>query len=339
MNELGVGILGSGFMGRTYAQTVREYCPQARLAAVAGGSRAARLAADYQAACESSAEALVARRDVDVVFVTTPHHLHAAQALAAIEAGKHVMIEKPMAASLADCDSILAACRQRGVHCSVGFTQRSRKCNVAAKQLIDDGRIGSIRQILDWSFYPGAGLPAWQTDAANLGVLFGYGVHNLDRVRWLTAAEIATVYARCQPMGRQAAVEGSSMLLLELSTGAMATVWTAAGIPPPGFPQSQFSCRIVGELGLIDLDAYGELRLAVGGRWELIATQEPIDWQGKGALDPVRLESFAAHCHGFFDAILSGSPCPVSGRDGRQAVAAALAAYESARIGQPVRPN
>ncbi|NUQ60854.1 MAG: Gfo/Idh/MocA family oxidoreductase [Pirellulales bacterium] len=338
MESIGVGIIGSGFMGRTYAETISKYCPEARVVAVTGGSRAAQLAADYGIACEESVGSLLRREDVAAVFITTPHHLHAEHALAAAAASKHVMIEKPMAGTLADCDAILAACDRRNLRCSVAFTQRSRKCNLRAKELIDAGRIGHVRQILEWQFFSGgaAAFPKWQSSAENLGILFGHGIHNFDRVRWFTGAEIATVYARCAGLRDAAGVEGTSMLVMTLSDGTIVNFSSSGDIPKPGFPRTAFACWVIGETGLLDLDAYGELRIARDGRWEVAEVQEPVDWQGKGFLDPVRLESYTKHCREFFESIRQGRPPAVSGWDGRQAVAAALAAYESSRTGRAV---
>jgi predicted dehydrogenase len=338
MDPLGVGIVGSGFMGRTYAETIAKHCPQASLKAVTGGSRAGPLAQDYGLDCEDSVESLVRRDDVAAVFVATPHHLHAEHALAAANAGKHLMIEKPMACTVAQCDAIIAACRQSGVRCSVAFTQRSRKCNLKAKEILDAGRIGRVRQIMEWQLLCGglAAFPEWQRDDANLGILFGHAIHNFDRLRWLTGAEIATVYAKCTSLEAEARVEGTSMLLMTLTDGSTASLWSSGQMPPPGFPRTQFACWIVGDQGLIDLDAYGELRVARDGAWQVVETQEPIDWQGKGFLDPVRLESYARHCRDFFDAVKAGRRPPVTGWDGRQAVAAALAAYESSKTGNQI---
>jgi predicted dehydrogenase len=127
------------------------------------------------------------------------------------------------------------------------------------------------------------------------------------------------------------------MVLMTLTDGTTATLWCSGQMLQPGFPRSQFSSWIVAERGLIDLDAYGELRVARDGHWEVVETQEPIDWQGRGFLDPVRMASYTRHCREFFAAILNAASCPISGWDGRQAVAAALAAYESSRTGKEIR--
>ncbi len=347
MTTLGIGIIGSGFMGRTYAETISKYCQRAAVRAVAVGSRAAELAGIYGVTHEPSLDSLLARKDVDAVFIATPHHVHAQQALAAAKAGKHVLLEKPMACSVADCDAIIAACKAAGVKCTIAFTQRSRKCNIRAKELIDRGEIGRVLQIQEYALNATGlvGLPKWQSDAENLGTLFGHAIHNFDRIRWLTGQEIRTVYAKCdnleQPRTQNSepgnpAVEGTSMVLMTLTDGATAGLWESFQVPKPSFPRTQFTAWIIGEKGLLDIDAYGELRVATGGAWRVVETQAPIDWAGKGFLDPVRLESYTRQCQDFIDAVLDDRQPMVTGWDGRQAVAAALAAYESSRAGREV---
>lgn len=338
MSELGIGILGSGFMGRTYAETITRYCKRAKLKAVAGGSRAEQLGKDYGVVVEPSADALIGRKDIGAVFIATPHHVHAEEAIAAAEAGKHILVEKPMACTVADCDAILSACKATRVICSIGFTQRTRACNVKAKQIIDEGRIGRIQQIASTQLNGGGvgTLPKWQADGVNLGILFGHAIHNFDQIRWLTGQEIRTVYAKCGSFEPGIEVEGTSMVLMTMADGAFASLWASFQLDRPAFPRSQFAARIVGEKGLIDLDAYGELRVAINGQWQVAETQGPIDWAGKGFLDPVRLESYTRQCQDFIDAAIEGRDAAVTGWDGRQAVAAALAAYESARTGKEI---
>jgi predicted dehydrogenase len=338
MSELGIGIIGSGFMGRTYAETLTKFCERVRLVGVTGGSRAAELAKDYDVTRFDSVEAMLDRDDVGVVFVATPHHLHAEQALAAAKAGKHVLIEKPMATSVADCDAILAACEAHGVRHTICFGQRTRKCNIRAKQLIDEGAIGKPLQFCETQLVPTgmAGLPSWQADRENLGTLFGHAIHNFDRIRWFSGSEIKTVYAKCCSLEPQVRVEGTSMVLMELTDGRAASLWSSFQLPKPSFERSGFGTRIIGETGLIDLDAFGELRMATGGEWQVMETQEPIDWAGMGFLDPVRLASYHRLCQDFVDAIAEDRPPAITGWDGRQAVAAALAAYESSETHQEV---
>lgn len=338
MSDLGIGIIGSGFMGRTYCETIAKYCGRARLVAVTGGSRAAQLAADYCMTMEASVDTLLTRKDIGAVFIATPHNLHYEQAVAAAQAGKHVLLEKPMACTVIECDAIIGACQNANVWCSIAFTQRSRNCNIRAKQIIDEGRIGRIRMVQECSLGASGlvGLPKWQSDPQNLGTLFGHAIHNFDRLRWLTGQEIRTVYAKCGSIEPDVKVEASSMVLMTMADGTPASLWHSYQVPKPSFPRTQFGTMIVGEKGLVDLDAYGELRVAIDGEWKVVETQAPIDWAGKGFLDPVRLESYTRQCQDVIDACLDKRPPKVTGWDGRQSVAAALAAYESSRTGKEI---
>ncbi len=333
MSEIGIGAIGAGFMGRTNAETIAKYLPGARLIAVAGGSRAPELAAAYNVVAEPSVDALLARSDVEAVFISTPHNQHAAHATAAARHGKHILLDKPMAASVADCDSIIEAARRANVNLMIMFGQRFRTVNLEAYRLIQDGALGRIHTMHSYSLNSGglASLPSWQSVPENLGTLFGHGVHNIDQIRWFTGDEISSVSARSQteaPSGN----EVSTMALLGLRGGAAATLWVSWTIPSPGFPHSGFSARVAGDRGLLDLDAYGALRLGRNGNWETVIEQKPIDFKGKGMLDPVRLEAYARQGTEFLNSIREARAPSVTGEDGRAAVQVALAAYESSAL-------
>jgi hypothetical protein len=112
VKTLEIGLIGSGFMGRTNAETVSRYLQGAQLRAITGGNRALAIARDYAIDTEPSTVSLLARNDIDVVVISTPHAAHAAhavQAIAAAKAGKHILLDKPMATNVADCDRILSA--------------------------------------------------------------------------------------------------------------------------------------------------------------------------------------------------------------------------------------
>lgn len=328
--EVRIGLIGSGFMGRTNAETVSHYLPGARLVALAGGSRAKQLAADYNVAESPTVSALVSRQDIDAVFISSPHSEHADQAIAAAQHGKHILLDKPMATTVQKCDEIIQAASRAGVTLMIMFGQRFRLVNREAYRLISDGAIGRVMALHTYSLNSGGleSLPVWQRRPENLGTLFGHGVHNIDQIRWLTSNEISSVSARIQrdPLSGN---EISTMAVFGLGQGAMATAWVSWAIPSPGFPHSGFSARVAGETGILDLDGYGVLRLGRNGEWKHIIEQAPIDFRGKGILDPVRLEAYAAQAREFLNSIVERRRPSVTGEDGRAAVAAALAAYQS----------
>lgn len=331
MTTVRIGLIGSGFMGKTSAETVSHYLHNAKLVAIAGGSRAPVLAAQYQVQSESSVDALVSRDDIDAVIISTPHAAHVSEAMAAARAGKHILLDKPMATTVEDCDRIIEATQSAGVNLMIMFGQRFRVCNIEARKFVQQGRVGKVRMIQEQILASGglASLPTWQSAPENCGIFVGHAVHNIDRIRWITGAEIASVSAHVQrdPISGN---EVSTMALLSLTNGAMATIWASWNIATPAFPRSASSALIAGETGNIDLDAYGELRLGTDGSWKVVAQQDPIDWAGEGVLSRVRMKAYQMQDQEFIDSILEHRAPSVTGEDGRAAVEVAVAAYQSA---------
>lgn len=335
MKAIGVGLIGSGFMGRTNAETVSKYLSNAKLIAVTGGSRAGALAQEYEVIAEQSLETLLNRKDIHAVMISTPHAVHVAEAVAAAHAGKHILLDKPMATTLADCDRILDATRVSGSKLMIMYGQRFRDCNMEARRLVREGAIGKVRMMQEQILASGGlkSLPPWQSLPENAGIFIGHAVHNIDRIRWITGEEVASVSAQIQ-RDPESGNEVSTMALLSLSNGAMATVWASWQIAAPLFPRSASSALIAGEHGNIDLDAYGEIRFGTSAAWKVRAVQPPIDWAGQGALSPVRMEAYRRQHQEFIDAILEDRSPSVTGEDGRAAVEVALAAYQSAAEGR-----
>ena len=338
MKSIGVGLIGAGFMGRTSAETVTRYLQGAHLVSITGGSRAGALAEEYGVEADESIAAMLARTDVDAVMISTPHCAHANEAVVAAEAGKHILLDKPMATTVEDCDRINAAAAKTGSKVMIMFGQRFRDCNIRAKQLIDGGAIGNVRMMQEQILATGglASLPAWQSQPANVGIFVGHAVHNIDRIRWLSGGEITAVSAQVQrdPISGN---EVSTMAVLSISTGAMATIWASWDIAVPLFPRSASSALIAGDEGNLDLDAYGELRLGKAGEWTIAAKQQPIDWAGQGALSPVRMEAYRRQGQEFIDSIHQDRIPSVTGLDGRAAVQVAVAAYQSAAEGRTIQ--
>lgn len=335
---LGVGIIGSGFMGQTYARTLQTLVRGVKVIGVAEGTRAPKLALEYGIVGFDSYRDLVASPEIDLVCVGTPHAQHAEHGLAAAQAGKHLLIDKPMCTTVEDCDAILGVCREKGLKCALTFTQRNRVGFMKAKELLDSGRLGRVLHIRTYQIVAaGMGVvPKWQMKPENVGLLLGHGIHNFDAIRALTGQEIKSVFAKCRTL-TGAPVEGTSDVLVTMRDGSTHYLLCSFEAPRPGFPRAEMGSRIVCERGLIDIDAYQETRVsAEGGPWETLAVQPPIDWAGQGFLDPNRLESYARCLQDLVDSIREDREPAVSGWDGRQAVAAAVAAYESSASGKEV---
>ncbi|MCC6143660.1 MAG: Gfo/Idh/MocA family oxidoreductase, partial [Candidatus Hydrogenedentes bacterium] len=291
VDSFGIGIIGAGFMGQTYARAIATQVMGAEVAAVACGSRAPELAQEYGVPACASLEELLARGDVHAVCIATPHAQHGPQALAAAEAGKHLIIDKPMATTVEACDAILAACSAHKLRCDITYTQRERTCNIETKRLLDSGELGALRTMHNIQVVPNGmkTTPKWQLAPENVGILMGHGIHNIDQVCWFTGQEVRKVFAKVRNFDPAYKVDSTSDLILTLEDGTVCTIFCSFEVPAPGIPRTGGATQVVCERGNIDSDWYGELRVAKdGGPWEVVATQEKIDWAGKGFLDPVR---------------------------------------------------
>ncbi|MFN8621501.1 MAG: Gfo/Idh/MocA family oxidoreductase [Chloroflexota bacterium] len=329
------GILGSGFMAATYAQCLAAHVPDGVLTAVALGSRAPELAARHGVAVEASAEALLARPDVDAVIIATPHSTHLPLTRLAAAAGRHVYCEKPMARDVAECDAMIAACREAGVALTVNKVTRFRQVPRTVKRLLDEGAIGELRMVRITSSVE-AYLPdetGWTRDPAEGGAWLDMGCHLFDALRWFTGTEATSVFADVRDFG-DTGLRRSGMAQVRLSNGVMCQLWISFEMPAPGLG-SQSQWLFVGSDGMIEADAYGIARAATDGDWRQV---DEMPWFDKNAdiLSPVRLAAFAAQVQDLAEAIRDGRLPEVGGLDGRAAVELVEATARSSELGASV---
>lgn len=337
MAELGIGLLGSGYMGKTYAECIAKYVSRGRLVAVAGGSRAPGLAESYGVAYEPDFAALLARPDVDAVLIATPHAVHREQTEQAAAAGKHILIEKPMAVTTADCTAMIEACKKAGVVLEIIQTLRFRGTLAKAKEAIDEGRIGKVYMIRGQSLGRDyvVDTSAWASLPENGGAFLDMGVHNFDIMRFLTGAEAIRVFGHVTTYGTTNAPGISAMTEIVFDSGAVAQQWTSFEVPGKNITDSQHRYVVVGERGVIDIDGYGKLQIDTGDGYETIWEQPPIDFVNR-PLEPTRLEAFYTQVQDFVDDVLDGRPSTVSGEVGRAAVEIVEAALRSSASGKAI---
>ncbi|MFD3941977.1 Gfo/Idh/MocA family protein [Streptomyces sp. NPDC058579] len=218
---LGIGMVGYAFMGAAHSQAWRtagrvfDLPLRPVLAAVAGRDRAAvRAAADKHgwAAAETDWRALVARDDVQLVDVCTPGDSHAEIAVAALEAGKHVLCEKPLANSVAEAEAMVAAAEAaaaRGQVAMVGFNYRRVPALAYARRLVADGRLGALRHVRvtylqDWLVDPAFPL-TWRLERAHAGsgALGDLGAHAVDLAQYLAGELLVGVSALTETFVRE----------------------------------------------------------------------------------------------------------------------------------------
>lgn len=266
-------------------------------------------------------EDAVTRDDVDAVVVATPNAQHREVAVAAARAGKHVLVDKPMARTTAEADEMIAAADAHGVVLTPFHNTRFMAPFVAAHDAVGDGRIGTVTGVR--AAFGHSGPQAWAPHAtwffdpalAGGGCLIDLGVHVIDLVRYVTHDDIVAVGAllTAPPDG----VDTDAQLLVRLGGSAIGTVH-ASWSSRPG-PDHQLT--VIGTDGTLHLDSRTALTLMpLHGDRERIALPETTG----SPLDE------------FLAAIRGDGPPSVTAQDGRAAVAVVEAAYESARTGTVV---
>ncbi|MFI8850991.1 Gfo/Idh/MocA family protein [Streptomyces sp. NPDC053499] len=218
---LGVGMVGYAFMGQAHSQGWRtvgrvfDLPLSPALAAVCGRDPAAVRAAAGRlgwAAAETDWRALIARADVQLVDICTPGDSHAEIAVAALEAGKHVLCEKPLANTVEEAEAMAEAARAaraRGQVAMVGFNYRRTPALALARRMVADGRLGELRHVRvsylqDWLVDPAFPL-AWRLrkEAAGSGALGDLGAHAVDLAQHLAGSPLAGVSAQTETFVRE----------------------------------------------------------------------------------------------------------------------------------------
>ena len=328
-----VGIIGAGSMGATHAEAWAE-TPASIVGFVAGTEAGAEgLAAQYGARAYPSLEAILA--DVDAVDICTPTHLHYEMALAAAEAGKQIVCEKPLARTLEQGQAMVAACRRAGVRLLVAHVVRFFPEYALARSLVADGRIGrpAVLRLARGSYRPKKPLGNWFLDVEKSGgLLLDLMIHDFDYARWV-AGEVESVYARSIATGaapRPDAPVDYGIAILRHTSGALTHVAGAWAYPPPVF---RTRLEIAGDGGLIEFDSADTAPIQL-----LLRTGEEGGSPDVGLpASPLSESPYTTQIKEFYAALAHDQPARVTAEDGLAALQIALAAGESARTGRAVR--
>ena len=337
-----IGLVGAGHMNNTYARCLLDYNRDAELVAVAGGSRTTDFAAEYGIDAECDVGSLLSRSDIDAVIIATPHQVLAEHTLAAARKGKHVLVENPMATTVADCEAMIGACREAGVCLSVIKSLRYRGGFAQTNDLLESGSLGTVQMIHFMALWSLRGVKgqSWLQEPAAGGQFLARGAHMFDMLLWLTKQDAVSVAGRVGSVYGPEGRAESAMSQIGFSGGASAQIWMSHEIPQPGFPDSRYRARIWCEKGLLDCDGFGKLRVASNGHWEDVWEQPPI-WnhvqREQNLYSPERMVSYHTQVQDFIDAIREDRTPLVTGAAGRAAVEMVEATQLSSSAGSSVR--
>ena len=342
---LGFAIVGTGMIAGYHAQAIAQ-TPGARLVGVVSRSpeRGRAFAAQHQIpVLTSTVEEMVTRADVHVINVTTPSGAHLEPSLAAIRAGKHVVIEKPVETTPARVDEIIAAADKAGVKVAAIFQGRFGSGAQTVKSAVSTGRLGQLvlasayvkwHRTVDYYKTPWKG--TWTLDGG--GALMNQAIHGVDLLQWFAGlpAGVFGQFTRRVHTGIQA--DDTTVATLQYPDGALGTIEASTAL----WPGWSRRIELCGEHGSICLEddhiARWDFTKAAPGD-EAIRNAKRDDALGSGAGVPGGI-SLTGHLRQIGDlvaAVRDNRPPAIDGREGRKAVALVHAIYESAKAGKAVR--
>ena len=282
MSEVGIGVIGTGFARRVQIPAFLE-CESARVVSVASGSRANAQAAAEEFGIHHFSEdwrETAAHPDVDLVCITTPPVLHREMVLFAVEHGKHVLCEKPMAMSVAEAEQMAAAFEGEPLLALIDHELRFQPGRQTARRMLADGAIGKVRHAKAIFQAPHRGDPGiawnwWSDEAAGGGALGAIGSHIIDSFNWFLGSGIASVVCQLQThvkqrldahgTMRQVTTDDEANLLLRFAGGEIADDATGlVSVSMVERPSYRNAIEFYGSEGSIRVEHRGDVYLANG---------------------------------------------------------------------------
>jgi UDP-N-acetyl-2-amino-2-deoxyglucuronate dehydrogenase len=287
---------------------------------------------------------MLADPDVTVVSVCTPSGSHREPAVKAAEAGKHVVVEKPLEITLPRCDAIIDACDRAGVRLCTIFPSRYAAANRTLKEAIDTGRFGRLTlgdTYVKWwrsqEYYDSGGWRGtWELDGG--GALMNQAIHNVDLIQWLMG-DVESVQAMTATLAHvRIEVEDTAVAILKFKNGALGVIEAATG----AYPGLSKRTEIHGDGGSARVDqddiTLWDFRVKAPSDAEVHAAMAKLSNFTAGASDPRGINHIGHRdqLSDFLNAIDEARPPFVDGREGRKSVEIIRALYHSAETGQPV---
>ena len=337
--KLGIALIGCGNIGRTNAQAIAR-SKGFHLRALVDSRLwfAEALSADFNAPAFADFGEALADPGVDVVFLSVPHFLHHAMACAAADAGKHVLVEKPLATRLQDGIEMVDAARRNKVVLRTFYPFACERVHRLAKGLVAADILGRLRGFSIESFQyrpnrywfvgsPGKAVPNWRADKERSGggVLIMNMVHMMDNLRYVSGIDIGNVFARASTQESVGNVENSISMVMGGRGGEIGSVYATTQAPGG----SESSLRIWGDAGQIRI---------VGGQLRFYSHRSVGSHQGRQWHSIAVRETGDARVHFLEQFRLAISRSEMTGprEPGLLGLAIVDAAYQSASTGRPV---
>lgn len=337
--EYNFGIIGAGNVAALHAEVIREI-GHAKLTGVTAlpYEAACSFAEKYDAKAFRDINEVAADQDIDIVTLCTPSGLHAQQAVACLNAGKHVIVEKPLAITLEQADSVIEAANRNGKKLGVISQRRFDPVLVAVKSAIQEGLFGKLVLInghvhyyREPAYYSSSDWRGtWKMDGG--GALMNQGIHAVDLIGWL-GGPVKSIYSNARTLSHKIEVEDTLVASLEFESGALGTLEATTS----AYPGLNVRIELMGEKGATIIEDSNIIY------WNTCSGAERPDLSAKsgtggGGSTPMSI-SAAGHLAQFEDfvkAVDENRRPAIDGVEGRKAVEIVLAAYQSSRTGARV---
>jgi predicted dehydrogenase len=355
--KVGYGVVGCGVIAPWHLGALTKHVPGARVLAVCDEipERAEQRAREFGVPkAYTRYEDLLADPEIEAVSICTPSGMHGDMVIAAANAGKHAMTEKPIDIRLDKIDAMIDACRRGGTKLAVIFQRRTSPLWQKVRETVQNGKLGRmvlgdayLKYYRSQDYYDsGAWRGTWALDGG--GALMNQGVHLVDQLQWVMGP-VETLFSFADHLARDIEVEDTTVSALRFRSGAFGTLeGTTSVIGSADWRKEANGQIVVTKWGGLEhrLEFHGDRgTIMVDGeqivRWTVPGEPEP-DFRsdtGSAATDPtaIGMQGHIVQLRDFVDAIREDRPPMVSGEDARPAVEIILAVYQSARTGQPVR--
>ncbi len=342
MNKtVGVGLIGSGFISSIHARALAQ-CPRASVLAVSSPTpgKAHRFAQQFDIPHHFSDHRLMLEMDeIDMVVIGAPNDVHCQLTCDSAEAGKHVVVEKPMCLNLAEADRMIEACRAADVKLMYAEELCFAPKYVRLKQLLDSGALGCPTLLKQSEKHDGPHADHfWDVKRSGGGVAMDMGCHAIEFFRWMLGrADIRTVYAQMstQVHGDKTIGDDNAIIILEFENGCIAVAeesWTKLGgmddrAEVHGSRGVAYADLLHGNaIETYSIDGYDYAVEKAGSTkgWTFTIYEEEWNY------------GFWHEMRHFVDCVADDRPPQVTGEDGRAVLEVLFAAYESARTGGKV---
>jgi UDP-N-acetyl-2-amino-2-deoxyglucuronate dehydrogenase len=356
MSKVRTGLVGYGKVAHTHALAL-SVLPESHFVAVCGRdlARAQAFAKQYGVGAYAGVQEMVARASVQAVVVCTPHPAHAVPAIQAAQAGAHVLVEKPLAANLQDCDAMIEAAREAGVRLGVVSQRRLYEPVRRVKAAVEAGKIGrpvlGTVVMLGWRDKAYYGSDPWRGkwDREGGGVLVNQSPHQIDLLQWFMGP-IDELFGYWDNLNHPyIEVEDTAVAVMRFKNGGLGSV-VVSNSQQPGIygkvhvhGESGFSVGVQTDGGAMFIAGMSEvLEPPINDLWTIPGEEQMLaQWQAE---DGATFEAVDAtrHYHrlqdqDFLQAILEDREPMVSGTEGRKTVEIFAAIYRSQRDQRPIQ--